>query len=243
MDINAIAGAGMLDDQRRIEAISHNIANVLTPGYKRQVTLSPAFQVQLARGMAAEATLRMSAPQAAGSATIDPVAGPLRPTGNSSDVVIEGDSFFELMTPAGPAYTRQGGLRVDVSGQLVGSQGLPIMGSGGPISLGQGPFSVAANGDVSQGGRVLGQLRRVAFSHPEKMVAQGNGVYAQGGATVRETQASDRLRVGMQEASNVSSPQEMVRLTETMRHFEALQKIVQGYDESLEKAIRKLGDF
>jgi flagellar basal-body rod protein FlgF len=41
----------------------------------------------------------------------------------------------------------------------------------------------------------------------------------------------------------VSSPQEMVRMTETVRHFEALSRIVQGYDDALEKTIRKLGDF
>jgi flagellar basal body rod protein FlgG len=45
------------------------------------------------------------------------------------------------------------------------------------------------------------------------------------------------------EASNVDSAGEMVRLTETVRHFESLQKIVQGYDATLEATIRKLGEF
>ena len=51
------------------------------------------------------------------------------------------------------------------------------------------------------------------------------------------------LNQGFLEGSNVSSPQEMVRLSETVRHFESMQRIVQGYDESLEKSIRKLGEF
>jgi flagellar basal body rod protein FlgG len=58
-----------------------------------------------------------------------------------------------------------------------------------------------------------------------------------------EPRSSEPLRSGFLENSNVSSPQEMVRLNETVRHFEALQRIVQGHDESLENAIRKLGDF
>jgi flagellar basal body rod protein FlgG len=37
--------------------------------------------------------------------------------------------------------------------------------------------------------------------------------------------------------------QEMVRMIETMRHFEASQKVVQAYDGILDKAISKLGDF
>ena len=52
-----------------------------------------------------------------------------------------------------------------------------------------------------------------------------------------------RVMAGYQEASNVNSSSEMVQLMETSRHFEALARTVQGYDETLEKAIRKLGEL
>jgi flagellar basal-body rod protein FlgF len=241
MEVTAIAGAAMTDDQRRMESISHNIANVLTPAYKRQITISASFESQLAAGLGAPASMRSS--QKPSGTLIDVSAGAMRPTGNANDVAIEGESFFELQSPTGPVFTRLGNLRVDNAGRLVGGQGLPVMGAGGEISLANAPFEIAPNGDVVQGGRTIGQLKRVRFAHGERMVAQGNGMYAQGGATVTEPNANDRLRTGMLEASNVSSPQEMVRLTETVRHFESLQKVVQGYDEIMEKAIRKLGDF
>ncbi len=48
---------------------------------------------------------------------------------------------------------------------------------------------------------------------------------------------------GQREGSNVSSSAEMVRLMETSRHFEAMAKVVQGYDDAMDKAIRKLGDL
>jgi flagellar basal body rod protein FlgG len=60
---------------------------------------------------------------------------------------------------------------------------------------------------------------------------------------VADPKTPSSLRTGFLETSNVSSPQEMVRLTETVRHFESLQRLVQGYDETLEKTIRKLGEF
>jgi len=51
------------------------------------------------------------------------------------------------------------------------------------------------------------------------------------------------MRSGYQESSNVNSSQEMVRMTETVRHFEAMQKIMQGYGDSLDNSIKKLGEF
>jgi flagellar basal body rod protein FlgG len=158
-------------------------------------------------------------------------------------VAIEGQSFFEVNTPSGPAYTRQGALKTDVQGRLVGAHGMPMMGEGGEISLTGEGFRIAANGDVVQGERVMGRLKRVLFEHAERLLPQGDGLYLQGAAVVTDQRGSDPLRPGFQESSNVSSPQEMVRLNETVRHFEALQRIVQGQDESLENAIRKLGDF
>jgi flagellar basal body rod protein FlgG len=140
-------------------------------------------------------------------------------------------------------YTRQGNFRVDVRGRLVGTQGLPVLGTSGEITLGNAPFTVSALGEVSQGGRVVGTLKLVSFDHPSRLQSLGNGTYGQGAAQVDERASGARLRSGFSEASNVSSAQEMVRLSETVRHFEALHKVVQGYDESLEKAIRKLGEF
>ena len=52
-----------------------------------------------------------------------------------------------------------------------------------------------------------------------------------------------QLRAGYQENSNVNSAEEMVRLTETVRHFEAMQKAMQGYGEVYEQTLRKLGEF
>jgi len=236
-----IAGVGMQDDLKRMDSISQNIANVLTPGYKKQAVVVSPFNVQLVQA-GAEARLA-GVPGAAPRLALDAGAGTLRPSASAQDVAIEGESFFEVATPAGPAYTRQGALRADVQGRLVGSQGLPLQGEGGDISLTGAPFKVAANGDVTQGERIVGRLKRVRFEQAGAMVAQGNGLYGQGGAILKDARATDPVRAGFQESSNVNSPQEMVRMTDTVRHFEALSRLVQGYDDTLEKTIRKLGDF
>ena len=243
MDLITVAAVGMQNDQRRLETISQNIANALTPGYKKETVMTSAFDLQMSVAQSGRDARLTATPGAPARLSIDPTGGALRPTGNMQDVAIDGQSFFEVNTPGGPAYTRQGALKVDVQGRLVGVHGMPVMGEGGEISLTGAPFKVAANGDVTQGERIAGRLKRVRFEQAHLMLPQGGGLYAQGGATVSEPRSSEPLRAGFQESSNVSTPQEMVRLNETIRHFEALQKIVQGHDESLENAIRKLGDF
>lgn len=243
MDLMTVAGVAMQNDQLRLESISQNVANVLTPGYKRQTVLTSAFSAQLAGAAAGRDARLVALPGAPARMAIDPAAGAMRPSGNPQDVAIEGDSFFEVNTPAGPAYTRQGALRADLQGRMVANHGLPVMGEGGEISLTNAPFRIAPNGDVSQGERLAGRLKRVRFEHANALQALGNGLYSLGGASLKDAHSNDPVRAGFQESSNVSSPQEMVRLTETVRHYESLQKVVQGYDESLEKAIRKLGDF
>lgn len=238
MDVMAIAGNGMQQDLLRMETISQNLANVLTPGYKKQVVAGPSFAQQVAGGLAG-ATPGQSAPP---SLTIDASAGTVRYTGLALDVAMVGGEFFEVAGPDGPAYTRQGSFHTDVRGQLVTAQGMPVMGLNGEIVV-TGPFVIDANGDVKQDERVVGRLKMVSFANPGALEPAGGGLYRQGAATLAEQGIAPAVRIGYQENSNVSSPQEMVRLTETVRHFEALQKIMQGYDETLEKTIRKLGEF
>jgi flagellar basal-body rod protein FlgF len=232
----------MQADQARMESISHNTANVLTPGFKRHIAITPGFATQFAQG-AAPGTASPAAPASAPMTMIDPSSGTLRYTGNVHDVAIEGAAFFEIITPTGIAYTKAGSLRTDVQGRLVTLQHAPVMGAAGELRLSGGAFSIAPNGDVSQDGRIAGRLRLVQFVNPEALIPAGNGIYEAGASSVQEPKTTSSLRIGFLESSNVSTPQEMVRLTETVRHFESLQRIVQGYDETLEKTIRKLGDF
>lgn len=237
----AIAGNGMQHDLQRMVTISQNMANVLTPGYKKQIVSGPAFAALVQGGLPSAAAATLA--DTAATLSIDPAAGALRHTGNLHDVAIEGAGFFEVESRTGPQYTRQGGLRADVNGRLVGAHDLPLAGATGDITLTPEPFTVDANGDVRQGERIAGRLKLVHFDNPEALEPVGGGLYQQGSAHLAGREVSSRVRAGFQEASNVNSAQEMVRLTETVRHFESLQKIMQGYDDVLEKSIRKLGEF
>jgi len=241
MDLTIVAATAMQRDAARLQGSAQNLSNALTPGYKKQLLVGAGFAAQM---HAAAAPVRagmvaIAPPQV----LLDMSAGTLRSTGSPLDIAIDGEGFFELATPSGPLYTRRGALRIDAGGRLVGAQDLPVMGGSGEIVLSGEPFAIGANGDIVQGGATVARLRVVRFQQPGLLEPTGTGSYRQGGAVPDETAAPIRLRTGFEENSNVDSAREMVAITESVRHFEAMQKIIQGYDEILEKSIRKLGEF
>lgn len=238
MDIFSIAALGMKADEGRLKVISQNLANVLTPGYKAQMATTPVLGPGFETVVNSISEMRIDT-----AMSIDPRAGALRSTGNANDIAIEGDAFFELESSNGPVYTRQGALHIDLAGRLVGAQGMAVSGVGGAINMSNAPFTISPRGDVSQTGHVVGTLKLVSFDLASKLSPLGDGTYAQGTARIMQQTGRAEVRTGFAEASNVSSTQEMVRLSETVRHFEALSKVVQGYDETLEQTIRKLGEF
>ena len=235
MEVLRVSAESMQRDRQKLQGISQNIANSLTPGYKRQLMAPAGFSAQVSDQLAAQPV--------AGTPLIDPSAGTMRFTGIATDVAIEGDAFFEVMTADGLRYTRQGSLRSDTNGRLLGPHNHPIQGVGGDIVLSPGAFSIAPNGQVSQDGRVVGQLKLVQLSNAGMLQPAGNGLYALGGAALDASPATATIRSGYLENSNIDSAREMVSLTDTVRHFEALTRIAQGYDDALGTAIRKLGEF
>jgi flagellar basal-body rod protein FlgF len=224
-------------DMDRVRAAANNLANVNTAGFRREIVTGNTFSAALAAALQPD--------EATPLATIDSRAGPLRATGRALDLALPGAGYLEVTTDQGIAFTRNGALQVDAQGRLVTSAGHPVMGDSGEIRVDGEDVQILPNGDVRQGDRTLGRLRVVQFDGANPGLAPlGNGLYAASAAAQpAESTTGNLLRSGYLEQSNVVIATEMLRLTETMRHFEALQRIVQGYDESLEKAIRKFGEL
>lgn len=221
----------------RMNSISQNLANVTTPAYKREIATTGVFTGHVERA------LGYGTATSARAVVIDPKLGTLRQTGNPLDLAIDGEGYFEVASEDGPAYTRQGAMHVDGLGLLATANGLPVMGLGGAVSLGGAPMSINAEGEIRQGERVVAQLKLVRFANPEGLAPMGGGLYRQGTARLGDVATVGKLRSGYQENSNVNSAHEMVLLTETVRHFESMQKLMQGYNDAYETAIRKLGEF
>lgn len=233
-----IVAQAMQGDLQRLAHIGQNLANVQTAGYKRLVSAQRPFAAEM---LAAE----MPVTAAQTESTTDMTAGALRATGNPMDVAIDGDGFFVVETAQGPALTRQLSLRLDAHGGLVNEAGLSVWGDRGALRAGAAGTAVRvdARGEVWAEGRSIGRLQLLRAADSAALQPLGAGLYRAADRSLGDAALGAKVVVGYQEASNVNSSSEMVRLMETSRHFEALARTVQGYDEVMEKAIRKLGDL
>lgn len=239
-------------DLARAERAAMNIANVQSPGYKRQFVSASAFAAHMEAGGAALAAPGPDAVHAAYTVHTDMRAGTLKTTGQRLDLAITGEGWFEVATEQGPAYTRQGNFRLDATGRLVTQQGHAVMGLAGEIQLGPGMPVIDAAGRVFDGDRAegtpgatpvpVGQLKVVQFAPLATVHRLGDGLVAIEGEATPARHGSVQVQQGVLENSNVSHMHEMVRLMETVRHLESLQKVAIGYDEMLATAIRRLGE-
>jgi flagellar basal-body rod protein FlgF len=221
MDPLTLTGASLNSDVDRLRLLSHNLANVTTPGYRRDVAVTRPFDAHV-------------------SAQVDRTPGALRYSANPLDVALEGDGFFVLQSAAGPVLTRHGALQLDSSGRLVGPDGAAVMGTTGEIMLSQSEPRIDQAGNVWDGDKQIGTLRVVRAPAEANMTSLGNGLYTCD-QPLQELEMP-RLRQGYVEASNVVPMREMVRLIETMRHFEAGQRLLRSHDEMMERALGVLGE-
>jgi flagellar basal-body rod protein FlgF len=251
-EILAITLAAMQHDAARVERVSSNLANATTPAYKREVFLQRPIPVDASGLSFTQAVSRAATQSGERRATgamptfeivRDMKAGTLRPTRQNLDLALAGPGYFEVATESGPAYTRHGQFQLDARGRLVTPQGHPVMGHNGEIVLTDAQPTIDGNGNITERGRLVAQLKIVEFEQTAALQSLEGGLYAS--SMPARSLRSDEIQVrqGHLENPNINSMTEMVELMQTMRHFESLQKTVQGYDEMVGSAIRKLGDL
>jgi len=117
------------------------------------------------------------------------------------------------------------------------------MGVSGELQLTTSQPVIDASGKILEGERQVGQVKLVKFTDPRTLDAVGSGMYRAGPDSTVKYDGYDRIQQGYTEASNVNSMTEMVKMIETMRHFESGQKVIQSYNDMLEKSIHTLGEF
>ncbi|MBI5598577.1 MAG: flagellar basal-body rod protein FlgG [Deltaproteobacteria bacterium] len=251
-----IAATGMEAQQLHIDTISNNLANVNTAGFKKSradfedlmyqtakmpgATSSPTTQVptgiQIGQGVRPVATQRIFTP------------GNLQQTGNSLDLAIEGDGFFQITTPEGNiAYTRDGTFKLNSDGNMVTSDGYQLEPA---ISIPSDAVAVYVSADgivsVKRAGsptpQQAGNVELARFVNPAGLQAIGKNLYLQtascGDPTtgVPGAQGIGTLAQSFLEMSNVSVVEEMVNMIVAQRAYEINSKSIQAADEMLQMA-------
>lgn len=258
--------SGAMAQAQRLDTISNNIANVNTPGFKRD---EQVFREYLTSKQKEPENLNstkiptsiesfydlqggdVSYVDNAGTYT-QHSQGRLQATGNPLDVALDGAGFFEVMTPSGMKLTRQGGFMIDGGGQVVTKEGYPVMAQGeagaDPAArvirvTGEGALRIGEDGQVYQGNDALAQLSVVDVANKDSLVKVGSGLFDFKSGSPPEVinAAAVNLRQGFVESSNVNIVKEMTDMITATRVFETAKKAIDAYDSMNDKLVNQVG--
>ncbi len=256
------AASGMRAQQRSIDLISNNIANINTNGFKatRAVFKDLVYSVMEVRRVDDPPNLQVGNGVRLGATIRSIVQGALVQTGRTLDASVAGDGFFAVSALDGTLrYTRDGSFNISVAqtetgtvNRLTTSEGLFVLNSeGSPIEFPEGidnaNIKIAQDGtitvpDGNGGDSFVGRLAIIEFINPSGLEAVGDNLFAETEAS-GEGVALDTLQVrqGFVEASNVELADEMTRLIMAQRAYQLSARVLQTADdmESMANNLRR----
>lgn len=250
------AASGMQSQQKNIDVVANNLANVNTAGFKKSRADFQDLMYQNLKTTGAPSTNATQIPTGIqiglGSrlAAVTKIftTGDFSQTGNELDMAIEGDGFFQIQLPDGTTgYSRSGAFKRDSQGRVVTSDGYPLLpevvipSNATKINVGNdGTVSVMQAGQTTP--TSVGNIQLASFSNPSGLSAQGKNLFiptdASGSATTGTPGQTGlgSIAQGFLEMSNVSVVEEMVNMIVGQRAYEINSKAVQASDEMLQQA-------
>jgi flagellar basal-body rod protein FlgG len=235
------AAAGMAAQQTRIDAVSNDLANVDTTGYKSARVAFKDLVYDSAQGYGAAKAVTIGAGAAASSIGRSSAQGDLQQTGRSLDVALNGPGFLQVKLANGkPALTRDGNLEVAPDGRLRLSNGGQLVDPAITIPKGadDSAIKIGSDGTVSYQGKSLGQLKIVDVPAESGLQGAADNTYVTtkaSGAT-RAANKSTILTQGTLEASNVDEASAMTDMIEAQRAYQMASKAIQTQDQMMEIA-------
>ncbi len=246
-----IAATGMHMQQKSVDTIANNLANVSTPGFKKgRVSFEDMVYREIGRTGASDGG--QSGPalwHGAGVGIFSLVQvftpGELKKTDGPLDVAIQGEGFMEVsMADGSAAYSRGGSLTVEKDGFLATADG-HVLKPAIHIGLDAKEYTIKSDGRVLVRGAnqtdasEAGRIELAHFSDTTGLVALGGGLYqpsARSGDAIYGHPGDEgigTLAQGFVEASNVQLVDEMVDLMAAQRAYESSVKVIQASDEML----------
>ena len=246
-----IAATGMHVQQRSVDSIANNMANVNTPGYKKgRVSFEDmVYRALAAPAGSAEPNGSGAIWQGSGVGLIGLVKqfaqGELRKTEMPLDIAIQGDGFIEVAgTDGTPAYSRGGTLSIDKDGFLATADG-HVLKPGIHVGIDARDVTIRSDGRVlarhRDGGAIaeVGRIDMVRFADTTGLAELGGNLYrpsVQSGDAIMGRPGEDGMggiAQGFLESSNVKLVEEMVDLMAAQRAYESNVKVIQAADEML----------
>jgi len=249
------ASSGMKSQQKMVDTIANNIANVNTGGFKRSTLhfRSLLYQTYAEPGAATSQSgmnptgLQIGSGVEIAGSRKSFRQGDLEPTGAPFDVAINGQGFFRVLLPNGDfRYTRDGHFNRDGNGMVVTADGYPVE-TFPNISADVIDISIAEDGTIttrnseSDTGTIAGQMQLFRFANPEGLKAQGGNNFSETASSgtaqqqIPGTTGTGRLVHRHVERSNVEVVDELVGLIMAQRNYEVNSRAVRASDEMLQQ--------
>lgn len=248
------AYTGMINQQKRMDTVTNNLANATTTGYKREGLTSKSFDQMLTVKIndlsvpyLNEGIGRMSLGVKIGENYTDYSQGSFKETGNTYDLALDGNGFFTVSFTdkngsESVKYTRDGEFTTDVDGYLRTLEGDYVQGQGGNIMIPTeaARITVDENGDIYADDEYVDTIQIVDFEDYNYIKKYGENLYdiVEGGT---ETESAAKVRQGYLEMSNINVVKEMVEMITISRAYESNQKLIQTEDEMLDKSVNTVG--
>jgi len=248
-----IARTGLDAQDTRMRVISNNLANVNTTGFKkdRAAFETLAYQTITAPGAQSTAETKYATGlnlgtgvRVQGTARID-TQGSLTQTGNSFDLALDGDGYFQVQLPGGElGYTRAGNFNRSPEGLLVTSEGYQVQ-PGITVPANATSVSIGTDGTVTAQvpgqttSTTLGQIQVASFPNPTGLQSTGDNYLKETASSgvanlgIAGQEGRGNIRQGSLEASNVNVVEELVDMIETQRAYEVNSKMISSSDEML----------
>ena len=248
------AYTGMINQQKRLDTVTNNLANASTTGFKREGLTSKSFDQMLTVKLndlsvpyLNEGIGKMSLGVKIGKNYTDYSQGSLKETGNTYDLALAGNGFFTISYTdkkgnTSEKYTRDGEFTMDSEGYLRTLEGDYVQGEGGAIMIPveTSEVSIRDNGDIYADGEYVDSLRIVDFEDYNNIEKFGENLYnVVDGAT--ETESTAAVKQGYLEMSNINVVKEMVEMITISRAYESNQKLIQTEDDMLDKSVNQVG--
>jgi flagellar basal body rod protein FlgG len=255
-----ISSEGALAQDYRLTAISNNIANVETPGFKRELAIQMARHAESIAIGEVEFGTGLITDIGGGVHTIgthtEYSQGPIKPTESKSDLAIQGDGWFRVRDMANDEIflTRSGSFQVDRNGTFVSEWGrsrfqlLDV--DGEPVALADPnskTWNITDDNVLQDVG--IGRLQQISMVKPtnlRQLVKIGENVYRidapeeQELYTEIEPNERARIRAGHLEMSNTNPSTEMIEMIIASRAIETNVKMIQAQDEATGNLISRV---
>lgn len=230
------AMSGASQTMVRQAAVSHNLANANSSGYKAE---EHRLRAVAAQGAAGSLPTRVFAVDT--STHTDFTPGPMAGTGRPLDVAVQGAGWIALQLPDGSeAYTRNGAFELNVNGVLQTRQGIPVLGDGGTISIppevkvaigGDGTISALPESGAQNTPTSIGRIKLV--NPPQADLVRGeDGLFRLRGGDPAPLDEQVTVVAGTLEASNVNAAEQMVHMISLSRQFELQLKMITNANDN-----------